>query len=119
MLGVEFYRVTRNLTPFTIVRVKELIYKSDKLFLLSLNTKILTPGLEVGVKLGNPQEIKSLIDVEKKKKVKKASALDELFSAVKEYNEQDSGIALKIMKSENGQRYFDHLHLYNEITDVA
>ena len=112
MLGVEFYRVTRNLTPFTIVRVKDIIYKSDKLFLLSLNTKILTPGLEVGVKLGNPREIKSLIDVEKK-------TLDELFSAVKEYNEQDSGIALKIMKSENGQRYFDHLHLYNEITDVA
>ena len=112
MLGVEFYRVTRNLTPFTIVRVKEIIYKSDKLFLLSLNTKILTPGLEVGVKLGNPREIKSLIDVEKK-------TLDELFSAVKEYNEQDSGIALKIMKSENGQRYFNHLHLYNEITEFS
>ena len=112
MLGVEFYRVTRNLAPFTIVKVKEIIYKSDKLFLLSLNTKILTPGLEVGVTLGNPREIKSLIDVEKK-------TLDELFSAVEEYNEQDSGIALKIMKSENGQRYFDHLHLYNEITDVA
>ena len=117
MLGVEFYKVTRNLTPFTIIRVKEIIYSNNnsnnKLFLLSLNTSIVTPGFNVGVKLGNPREIKSLSDVEKmekerKKKIKKASTLDELFSAVEKYNETDSGIALKIMKSENGQRY--HLH---------
>ena len=127
VLATEFRRITKNLTRLDVVKVKEFTY--NKLFLLSLEVNIVTPGTEVGVVLGTPCEIKTSgdipavldnqysnpipeadfvqeIEAERRRRGKQTSALNELFGKF-----HGSGItASEISKSEDGKRYFNHLN---------